>query len=293
MIFYPTISCGELGRYADQVERMLLPVSSWAGYKLKSQEKRYLPTDKVIGDIPVPKIPANTREVAADCGGFVASFKWGNYRYTHEQYVDWLHGLGSKLSWAAMMDYCCENEITSGKPGIVRERQNLTTQMAHLFWSLYRNKPWVWIPTIQGWGIADYERHAKEMKPLIDEMTAHYGSTSSFRVGIGTLCHRASTEMIQSVVLTVSRILPGIPLHLWGVKLGLAQSTIAIPAQVVSVDSGAWNGMIGHGRNLWKTTGLSQREWCFKVALPAYEAKLHNALVDIKQAMMFGLEVSA
>lgn len=287
VIFYPTLACGEVGRYAQSVERMLLPVSSWAGYKLRQQERKGLTTERVLGSIPVPNIPESVQEVASDCGGFVASLKWGSYRYSIEQYVQWLHALSGKLSWAACMDFCCENEITSGKPGIVRERQDATTKMAHTFWQLYKDVPWVWVPTIQGWEIADYERHAREMKPLVDEMQTHYGTESAFRVGIGTLCARASVEMIQDVVLAVARILPGVPLHLWGVKLGLAQSSIAIPEQVVSIDSGAWNGMFGRDRGKWKTSGYSQRQWCFKVALPAYEAKLHNALVDIKQARMF------
>lgn len=286
-IFYPTVSRGELGRYAQEVSRMLLPVSSWAGYKLKQQEKRGLSIDCVIGDIPVPTIPESVHEVAADCGGFVATLKWGDYRYTPEQYVRWLHGLGDKLSWSAMMDYCCENEITSGKPGIVRERQDKTTAMAHLFWGQYKDVPWVWVPTVQGWTVADYERHSQEMKPLIDEMQSHYGKESAFRVGIGTLCRRASTEMIYEVVSKVNEVLDDVPLHLWGVKLGLAQSPIALASQVVSLDSGAWNGMWGRGRELWKESGYTQREWCFKVALPAYEAKLQAALAGTKQARMF------
>ena len=158
--------------------------------------------------------------------------------------------------------------------------------MAYHFWENYKSMPWVWVPTVQGWTVADYERHATEMRPLIREMQSQYGN-SAFRVGIGTLCHRASSEMIQDVVLAVSAILPGVPLHLWGVKLGLAQSAIAVPEQVISVDSGAWNGMWGHGRNLWKGTGMSQRQWCFAVALPAYEAKVQAALSGTKQARMF------
>ena len=90
--------------------------------------------EHIIGDIPVPAIPASVQEVAADCGGFVATKKWGNYRYTSLQYIKWLYRLGNKLSWAAMMDYCCEDEITSGQPGIVKARQDATTGMAYHFW---------------------------------------------------------------------------------------------------------------------------------------------------------------
>lgn len=273
IIFYPTISRGELGKYAN-VSRALLPASSWA----REEVNKY---GRVRGSIPAPKIPETMKEIAADCGGFVATRKWGNYRYEPAQYIDWLASFSPQ--WAAMMDYCCEDEITSGKAGVVRERQQATTGMAWRLWDEYRSLEWAWVPTIQGWHVADYLRHASEMKPLITEMQSHYGSVSAFRVGIGTLCARASATMIREVVTAVARELPGVPLHLWGVKLSVMQSPIHLPQQVVSVDSGAWNGMWGHGRNLWKASGYTQREWCFKVALPTYEAKIIEALSTPKQ----------
>lgn len=281
--FYPTVSCGELGKYA-QIPGALLPVSSWAGYALRRQEQRGLPVDMVIGPIPVPKLPECLIHIAADCGGFVATKKWGKYRYTPEQYVEWLDAL--RPEWAAMMDYCCENEITSGRPGIVRERQKLTTEMAYKLWEDYREKSWVWVPTIQGWSVSDYVRHVGEMEPLIREMQAFYderGQGHIFRVGIGTLCARASAEMIREVVMQVAELLPEAQLHLWGVKLGVFKSPVALPEQVISVDSAAWNGMFGHGRNLWKLTPYSQREWCFKVQLPDYQSRVLAALSEPKR----------
>jgi hypothetical protein len=142
------------------------------------------------------------------------------------------------------------------------------------------------VPTIQGWEVKDYERHAFEMKYLIQEMHTYYGSGSAFRVGIGTLCRRASVSMIHEVVRAVSDVLPGVPLHLWGVKLGLLQSSMALPEQVVSVDSAAWNGLFRTGREAWKTSGLPQRRWIFDVALPRYQAKVDEALAQVKQAVL-------
>ena len=185
------------------------------------------------------------------------------------------------------MDYCCEDEITSGKAGIVRERQLRTTDMAYHFWNAYQDRPWVWVPTIQGWHVEDYQCHASELHPLIEKMQAYYGDDSNFRVGIGTLCRRASVQMIHDVVSAVSAELPGVPLHLWGVKLGLLQSPLALPEQVVSVDSAAWNGMFRTGRERWKQSGLSQRRYCLEVALPSYLAKVEEALSEPKQIAMF------
>lgn len=277
--FYPTVSFGELGKYA-QIQRALLPASSWAA-----------PTVRKFGHVPnkikVPRIPECMMEASADCGGFVATRKWGGYRYTVEQYVEWLSNWKQAPIWAATMDYCCESPITGGDNTVVRERQQRTTEMAHHFWQEYRSVSWAWVPTIQGWEVEDYQKHARELRILITEMQSHYGTDSAFRVGIGTLCARASVATIHDVVRAVSAIIPGVPLHLWGVKLGLLQSPIALPQQVVSIDSGAWNGLFRTGRNAWKESGLSQRQWCFNVALPAYEAKIAAAQSQNKQLSLW------
>ena len=272
--FYATVDSDSVRPYMPPNVAYMLPASSWARKNLAA-----------------PKLPTHITETAADCGGFVATFKWGgDYRYTPEQYVRWLHTFGP--SWSATMDFCCENEITSGKPGIVGQRQWRTTEMAHLFWREYRRAPWVWVPTVQGWEVADYVRHARELRPLITEMADYYGSGSAFRVGIGTLCRRASTAMIRAVSFAVAAELPDVPLHLWGIKLGALRDPIALPAQVVSVDSAAWNGMFGTDLEVRREWGReqakhglpgTQRHYAYTVALPAYQAKVEAALSRPKQ----------
>src|SRR5260221_2830645 len=219
MQFYPTISRDEVTKYCNAT-RLMLVASSYAADEVRKH-------GHVRGSLPVPRLPETVIERAADCGGFVATFKWGKYPYTPAQYVAWLEGW--QPQWAAMMDFCCEDEITGGKPGIVRERQMKTTVMADFFWEHTKEAPWCWVPTVQGWTVEDYQCHAREMKPLIEEMAAYYGYDRFFRVGIGTLCRRASVDMIHQVVRAVNEILPGVPLHLWGVKLGLLQSPPPLP----------------------------------------------------------------
>ena len=276
LTFYPTVSRDEVGKYLTS-PCVLLVASSFAAAEVRKH-------DYVIGRLPQPNLSENVTLRAADCGGFVSTFKWGNYRYSPEQYVEWLHGWMPQ--WAATMDYCCEDEITSGQSGIVRKRQHMTTGMADYFWTNFKDAPWCWVPTIQGWEVEDYKRHAFEMKYLIEEMQAYYGTDSFFRVGIGTLCRRASVGMIYEVVKEVSKILDNVPLHLWGVKLGLLQSPLALPEQVVSMDSAAWNGLFRTGRNEWKTSGLPQRQWIHAVALPRYEGKVRAALSTPKQGVL-------
>lgn len=246
----------------------LLPASSWARQGLRA-----------------PRLPVHVTHTAADCGGYVATKVWGDYRYTPRQYVGWLETFGP--SWAAAMDYCCEDEITNGRPGIVRERQARTTAMACHFWREYRACPWVWAPTVQGWTPADYQRHARELAPLIEEMRAHYGHDSAFRVGVGTLCKRADAAMIHKIVSIIARELPGVPLHLWGVKLDAFKTRVALPSEVVSVDSAAWNSDFGTNIGAWKQSGLRRLHWRFLVALPAYRAKVEAALSRPKQSKMF------
>jgi hypothetical protein len=113
MTFYATIDADSIRSYMPTVP-YLLPASSWARYHLR----------------PV-RLPCRLRHLAADCGGFVATRIWGDYRFSPKQYVSWLHTF--KPEWAATMDYCCKDEITAGKPGLVRQRQARTTQMAWYF----------------------------------------------------------------------------------------------------------------------------------------------------------------
>lgn len=252
----------------------LLPASSWA---------RLRKTDDA--PIPAPKLPPHVTRVAADSGGFVAAIKNnGVYRYTPEQYVAWLRSFNP--TWAAMMDFCCEPEI-AGREGIVRERQAKTTAMAHRLWAEYKRESWCWVPTIQGWDLDDYQRHARELRMLISEMAEYYGPGSEFRVGIGTLCRRADILMIQRVVNAVAAELPGISLHLWGVKLSIMQSKQPLPDSVISVDSAAWNGLFGHGRSAYRQSGLTQRQYVYQIALPAYQAKLETALATPRQHRLF------
>jgi hypothetical protein len=266
MEFYYTLSLTDVRKsywsFMPNVP-MLLPASSWSQVNMQP-----------------PKLPSHISRRAADCGGFVATFKWGDYRYTPDRYVEWLESW--QPQWAATMDYCCEPEVAAAG-SIVRERQQRTSDMAYKFWKDYRSTAWSWAPTIQGWEVEDYQRHAKELKPLIMEMKHQ----PDFRVGIGTLCRRASVEMIHRVVRAVADELTGIGLHLWGVKLGALQSLNGLPSQVISVDSGAWNGNIKRDRHKniaeRKAMGMTKAQHAYTVALPRYASKVEAALSTPKQ----------
>lgn len=265
--FYATMKNDHLRPYMADVP-ILLPASSWSRIKMRK-----------------PNLPSTMSNVAADSGGFVATFKWGDYKYTPDEYVRWLNTF--KPRWAATMDYCCEREITGKNEGVVRQRQQRTTDMAHLFWAKYLNVDWAWVPTVQGWYVEDYVQHARDLKPLIEEMQSD--GHPDFRVGIGTLCRRASAEMVRRVVQAVAHELPDVPLHLWGVKLAVLQSRYELP-QVVSVDSAAWDvaGFGQDGKAAYqerKALGLSQKEHAHRYLLPRYLGKIEAATNQPKIAV--------
>lgn len=253
------------------------------------------------GEHLIPKIaPVHLtppmRYVAADCGGFVATNKWGDYKYHSAQYTSWCYTIGEPLRWAAMMDLCVEPEITEGDRGLIRERQDWTTQMAEKFYETYMDAPWAWVPTLQGWEPEDYLYHARKLRPLIDEMQNHYyerpgfdecdedealftrvsRNFMDFRVGIGTLCRRASVQQIREIVSALVSELPGVRFHLWGVKLSSMQG--GLPDAVASVDSAAWNGRFGTSIQKYAESDLSQKEYGYQVALPDYVRRVEEMM---------------
>lgn len=227
----------------------------------------------------------------ADCGGFTAAMRWGgHYRFTPIQYLKWLSDWHPQ--WASTFDLPCLSE-TGGYPGaaVVEERQRWTTAMAWHFWELHRNTPFCWVPTIQGYTIEEYEHHARALTDLIRQMQAYYSDPgwgddeeeeewsvgNAFRVGIGSLCGRASPSFILEVIPRIRAIIGGdIALHLWGVKLKTLQSGTFFPG-VISCDSGAWNGLFGREHEKRRASGLTVVEYSWQVKHPAYLQKIAQA----------------
>src|ERR1051326_3254387 len=140
MQFYPTLDSNSVRSFLP-AHPMLLPASSWSR-QLRGPQ----------GALPVPHIPAQVPEIAADSGGFAAALRANKlgledgYSYTPEQYVAWLRALGPRLSWCATMDFCVEPAIADDRRTI-RQRQTKTTEMAWYFWQHFRRLGLVWVPT--------------------------------------------------------------------------------------------------------------------------------------------------
>lgn len=270
MKFYATIPAGD-----ERVAEMppccyLYPASSFSLPRFKMR---------------APKIPSTALSVAADCGGFVAMKRWGGvYQYTKAEYFAWLCKF-ARLDWAATMDWCCEQEIATNQAQI-RVRQLSTTNAAWEFFTEYRDSPWAWVPTVQGWEVEDYRRHARELAPLVEMMRGYYCDNPWWRVGIGTLCQRADARMIRTVARAVAEELPGVPLHLWGVKLAALNSAEALPETIDSVDSAAWNSLFYQGREKFHQSGLTQRVYGYRIALPEYQRKFEAMLSRPRQTTL-------
>lgn len=276
MDFYVTSHVGYPIKYMPTGYKWLFPASSWFDSKQGAFRKK--------------KLPDHVTDFAIDCGGFVAARKWGGvYRYTANQYINWIYSLDKLPQWCAIQDFCCEDEITTGNAGIVLLRQKATTENIERYWRNYRHLEWCWIPTVQGWQVEDYIHHAIEIKPLVEQWQAFYAKRNQsdlFRVGIGTLCARSHVADIQAIVCAVADILPTVKFHLWGVKLQVLKSNVRLP-RVISVDSAAWNGNIGKDRHKSRAERqvlcLTKNEHELTVSLPRYMAKVDKAIAQPKQ----------
>jgi hypothetical protein len=128
-------------------------------------------------------------------------------------------------------------------------------------------------------------------------------------VCLGSLCRRNAANEIRAIVRAVAAVLPDLPLHLFGIKLGVLRQAGRLPDAVASLDSAAWSGRFG--RDLDRCTdeqrrtcvacrtvalprlgprptvcprcdgplGASQREYTVLIALSRYRARLERALL--------------
>lgn len=269
--FYATVDADSIRPVMPDVPYLLTATSFWR------RARR----------LPAVVLPAHLTHIAVDPGGFVAATRYGGrYPFTLSAYVAWLRSL--RPVWAATWDFCCEPAI-AGDAAAVRERQQRTTDQLAQTWQRYAGMPWAWVPTVQGWTIEEYVRHAEELRPLVAAIHTRYHQqpgdprAAQFRVGVGSICKRASPAEIRAVVAAVAATLPGVPLHLWGASLRTFQDLHALPPTIASFDTSAWNSRFGHGIEPYRTSGLSQREHAYHIALPAYQARVARLLAQPRQ----------
>jgi len=273
---YPTISAGEDCQYITQLERGLFAASSYAGSVINP----YV----TLSEIPAPNIPEGMTDRAADWGGYRVIKDWqGKAPFTREQYVAWLYKF--LPGFAATWDYPCGDEAGQTNPLVVQDRQDNTTLMSWYFWHHYKQVPWSWVPTVQGWTIEDYQRHAEDLYPLLKKMHAYYqrrdGEQSTFRVGIGSLVKR-KPRTVRQIIEAVAAILP-FDFHCWGMNYSMLKSNEPLHPQVVSGDTSSYNKRFGRNLEQDKANPEPQRKIVFQDRLPEYLKKIDRELAAPKQ----------
>jgi hypothetical protein len=108
--------------------------------------------------LKVTPLPPHMHPIGGDCGGYVITRvrKLDVWPFADGELAAWYEGMG--VAWGATRDHCCEPDIARGA---VCERQQMTTQNAVDAWRAYRDAPFAWVPTVQGWNVEDYAAHAR------------------------------------------------------------------------------------------------------------------------------------
>lgn len=170
-------------------------------------------------------------DAALDSSGFVAAVRYGDYRWTVEDYLELV--AARRWSWWASMDYCCEPPVASA--AVVRDlRIEATVQnydrCANL--AARRGLP-APMPVLQGWRPEHYERCAR---------------LYAFRqwpalVGLGSVCRRGvhGPDGLLAIVDALDEFLPAhVKLHAFGCK-GAGLKSLGHHPRLHSIDSQAWD----------------------------------------------------
>jgi hypothetical protein len=189
-------------------------------------------------------LPRATAPWVCDSRGFTELSTHGRWTIGAREYADALlrytDGIG-QLAWASPQDWMCEPWILAKTGRTVADHQQLTTESVALLRELLAGRVHI-IPVVQGYRLADYERH--------DDLYLMHGIDLRAEpvVGLGSVCRRQSTTEIRDIVTLMAG--RGLALHGFGVKTAGLRSYGPLLA---SADSFAWSyggrrrgGLCGH-----------------------------------------------
>lgn len=200
--------------------------------------------------------------LSLDCGGFVAMKRYGGYRWSLPQYIEFATTL--RPVWWSAMDQCCEPEVAANKQ-VVMDRVRATvhtlgeTYAYVISWKRhlpgwYPNSP---MPVLQGWDPEDYETCIRltEERIFCDKAPLAEIGVNGWPdlVGLGSVCRRNlhGKDGIIAILNRVDKLLPqNTKLHLFGVKSAAAAALKDHP-RIASCDSMAWN--LAARWESWKT----------------------------------------
>ncbi|MEX4004172.1 hypothetical protein AB4Y38_35410 [Paraburkholderia sp. EG285A] len=168
---------------------------------------------------------------ALDSAGFVAAVRYGDYRWSVEDYFD----LVEAHPWVfyASMDYCVEAEVATDRPMRLLRIAATARMLARCNAEAQRRGLPLPMPVLQGWLPSEY-RLCAEWLPLLEWPDL---------VGIGSVCRRQvhGPDGILAILDAIDGMLPAhVKLHLFGVK-SEALALLRDHPRVASIDSMAWD----------------------------------------------------
>jgi hypothetical protein len=179
------------------------------------------------------KFPRAEHPWCMDSGGFSEVVLRGGWTVSPQQYIDEVRRCRDavgQMMWAAPQDWMCEPVAIAATGLSVKEHQRRTVENYLELLTLAPDLPW--IPVLQGWVPADYERHTRDYAAVGIDLAG------CDTVGVGSVCRRQGTSDAVSVLTTIARAVPGIRMHGFGFKRqGIAQAWSLLH----SADSLAWS----------------------------------------------------
>lgn len=175
------------------------------------------------------KLPRATASWALDSGGFTELSINGRWGVAASAYAGEIRRYRSEigsLAWAAPQDWMCEPHVVNKTGLSVREHQARTIASVLEL----RAHDVTVIPVLQGWALADYQRHVDAYSSAGIDLAAEPV------IGVGTICRRQSTQEAARIIRTLARY--GLKLHAFGAK---ATGLRLYSTSIVSADSMAWS----------------------------------------------------
>lgn len=167
-----------------------------------------------------------------DSGAYSELDKHDRWMWQAADFAEFVVGLCRALGTvehAGIQDWMCEAHMLAKTGLTVEEHQRRTVLNFCLLRRLQRSVPW--LPTLQGYTVADYFRCAQMYRDAGVRLEDHR------LVGLGSVCRRSSTPEIEGVIRQVKEGL-GVDLHGFGVK---SEGALLACWGLSSMDSMAWS----------------------------------------------------
>ena len=174
-----------------------------------------------------------TVPVAIDSGAFTEISTHGRWTISAEDYAAQVSSAALALGtveWAAIQDWMCEPWILA-KTGLTLEEHQRRTVTSLI--DLRRIAPKVsWLPILQGFSLADYERCAELYR------SAGVDLQQEPLVGLGSVCRRSGSAELATLLADLRSNLGLHRLHGFGVK---SAGVLASVFSLKSCDSMSWS----------------------------------------------------